>query len=337
MLIKRIAAIAEVLLVLALGNLIGEWLFTVMIPEPSDSSHGHELAAAFQAGLLIFLRLGTAGALGLLLLYLRKGITPRQAGLSLNNHSLSHLLAQGVVFGLLASFLVTLLFAAHDLIPFGKGLDAWWTYSETPIDLPFWIYVLGTSVFIPPLTEEIMTRGYFRMRLIESFGIMPGVILTAVIFGLSHTRYLAADGMLLLFLAIILINSTTWTYLTQKTGSILPAFLAHALSNGIATIVLFNIWIPFALLTVTMLLLRKPMLTLFRSFVADWHAETQKRSLVHGILVIVTILIAALLVLSTLGRTPTLLVLGTFCLLVTVANLILELRMRSDPEQGQSP
>ena len=230
-----------------------------------------------------------------------------------------------------------LLFAAHDLVPFGQGLDAWWTYSDTPIDAAFWVYVLGTSMLIPPLTEEIMTRGYFRMRLVESFGVMPGVILTAVVFGLSHTRYLAADGMLLLFMAIILINSTTWTYLTQKTGSILPAFLAHAISNGIATAILFNIWIPFLLLTAAMVWLNQPVLALLRSFVSDWRSETEKRSLLQGILLILAILIGALLLLGSLGRTPTLLVLGTFCLGVTALNLLLEFRVRIDSRRTKSP
>ena len=329
MLIKRLAAIAEVLLILALGNLLGEWLFSVIIPSPASGENGTELAAAFEAGLLIFLRLGLAGALGLALLYFRKGITPTQAGLSLNNNTFGYLARQGIIAGLLASFLVALLFAAHDLVPFGEGLDAWWTYSETPVNAAFWVYVLGTSVLIPPLTEEIMTRGYFRVRLVESYGVMPGVILTAVVFGLSHSRYLAADGMLLLFMAIILINSTTWTYLAQKTGSILPAFLAHAISNGIATIVLFDIWIPFIVLAVAMVLLHKPILELLKNFATDWQAEPGKRGLLYGLFIVVTLMLGALGMLASVGRTPTLLVLGVFCLGITALNLVLEIRERA--------
>jgi len=40
------------------------------------------------------------------------------------------------------------------------------------------------------------------VRLVESYGVIAGVILTSVVFALSHTRYLAGDGMLLLFMFV---------------------------------------------------------------------------------------------------------------------------------------
>ena len=66
----------------------------------------------------------------------------------------------------------------HALLPLGQGLEAWWTYPERDIDPAFWIGLLATSVLIPPLTEEILIRGYQRVRLVESYGVMGGVVLT---------------------------------------------------------------------------------------------------------------------------------------------------------------
>ena len=326
MLARRVAALAEILLVLALGNLLGEALFGLLAPAAVLEGNATELSQAFYAGLLILLRLGLAGALGLALLYWRRGITPRRAGLSRNRQPLPTLLVQGAVLGLVASFLVCVLFAVHALVPLGEGLDAWWSYADTPIDAAFWVMLLGTSIFIPPLTEEIMARGYFRLRLVESYGVMAGVVLTGLVFGLSHTRYLNGDGMLALFMGIILVNSISWTYLAQKTGSIIPPLVAHALSNGVGSAVLFNTWIQLLLTSVGMALCWRPVFATLRQFASDWAADGERHSLWQGVGIVLAILVSALLLLGQIGRTPTLLALGLFCLLVTSANLFLEKR-----------
>lgn len=321
---SRLAALAEVLLVLALGNILGEALYSVIASPAVLDGSASELAQAAHSGLLIFMRLGLAATLGFLLLYFRRGITPPQAGLSRNGLPLKQLLGQGIVLGLVASFLVSLLFFVHWLIPLGAGLPAWETYSDSNIDLAFFVSLLGTSILIPPLTEEIMTRGYFRVRLVESYGVMAGVVLTGLVFGLSHTRYLAADGMMLLFMLVILINSITWTYLAQKTGSVIAPMVAHSLSNGIASAILFNAWLPFVLLCFVVVPFNKAIATTLKEFFHDWRADTERGSIWQGLAIVLTVLIVALLALAQIGRTPTLIGLGVFCLIVTVVNLLAE-------------
>ena len=275
MFFSRLAALAELLLVLAVGNLLGVYLFGFLVPPSIEAGTASELTVSFFEGLRILMRLGLAAVFGFALLYFRRRTTPVQAGLTRAGHSTGQLVKQGLVMGLLAGFLVALLFAAHELVPFGQGLEAWWTYSETPVDTAFWVYLLGTSILIPPLTEEILIRGYFRVRLVESFGVMSGVILTGIVFGLSHTRYLQGDSMLLLFMLIILVNSVTWTYLTQKTGSIIPAFVAHALSNGIGSAILFNVWIPLVISVLAVVICSKPILGAVREFFKDCRQDDQ--------------------------------------------------------------
>ncbi|MDD9891383.1 MAG: CPBP family intramembrane metalloprotease [Gammaproteobacteria bacterium] len=321
---NRIAALAEVLLILALGNLVGEALFAATLGPVLLAESASDLELATADGLLIFFRLGLAAAFGFTLLYLRRGITPRQAGVSLNNHSLGYLLQQGVVVGLFSSFFIALLFATHRIVPLGEGLAAWWTYNETPINLTFLVYFLGTSFLIPPLTEEIMTRGYFRVRMVESYGVIAGVILTGLVFGLSHTSYLNGDSMLALFMLLILINSVVWTYLAQKTGSVLPPMIAHAIGNGVGTAVLFNIWIPFLIVTIGLVLVRKSIAALLAEILQAWKTDAERNSLWQGLLIVVLILGAALVSLAQIGRTPTLLGLGMFCIVITLVNLVLE-------------
>ncbi|MDP6417641.1 MAG: hypothetical protein QGG54_21850 [Gammaproteobacteria bacterium] len=150
MFLKRLAALAEILLMLAMDNLFGEALYSAVFSELTNPQTATAMTQAAGEGLLILFRLGLAGVFGYLLLYFRCGITPGQAGLTRNSQSLASLVNQGIVLGLVSSFLVAALFAVHSLVPLREGLPAWWTYSDTPIDSVFLVYFLGTSVLIPP-------------------------------------------------------------------------------------------------------------------------------------------------------------------------------------------
>ncbi len=318
MLAKNLAALAEVLLVLALGNIIGEAIYPYLASESVLQGSASDIIVAFHEGLLILLRLGTVALLGLLLLYLRKGLTPEQTGLTRNDHALGLLVKEGLAMGLLSGFLLSLLFSIQAVSPLGEGLAAWWTYSDTPINSAFWVMLLGTSVFIPPLTEEIMTRAYMRVRVSESFGPMAGVVLTGLIFGLSHSRYISADPMLFLFLVQLLFASILWTYSAQKYGSIIPALIAHSLSNGIGTAILFNVWLPLATTSVLCLLLNKRIRRLFSDFLHDWKEDKSKIQIWQGLIIIVLVLIISLALLNSLGRSMTLAILGMACLTYTL-------------------
>ena len=332
----RIAALAEVLLVLALGNIIGAAIYPYVVSSSVLDGSASENSLAFASGLLIFLRLGSAAVIGLILLYLRTGQTPRAAGLSRNGHSLSYLLKQGLVLGVISSFLIGLLFFVHSIIPLGEGLAAWWTYADTPINTAFLISLLGTSILIPPLTEEILMRGYNRARLVESFGPMAGVVLTGLVFALSHTRYLVADAMMLLFMGEILISSILWTYSAQKTGSIIPALIAHSLSNGIASLILFQVWLPFLLLLIMIVLIRKEVSRMLASMKQDWQKDDKKHSTWQGIGIILSILVFALVLISLIGRLPTIITLGVVCLSYCMGYAIYQKITRSKPEFGST-
>lgn len=329
MVLIRIAAITEILLVLAVGNILGEALYPFVVSESVLDGTASETSLAFASGLLIFMRLASAAAIGFALLYFRTGKTPRDAGLSRNKQPLQQLLRQGLMLGFLSSFLIGLLFLVHSIIPLGEGLAAWWTYDEQTINWAFLISLLGTSMLIPPLCEEILIRGYNRVRLVESFGPMSGVILTGLIFGLSHTRYLQADGLMLLFMIEILISSVLWTYVAQKTGSVIPSMVAHALSNGIASAILFDVWIPFVGVSIAVLFFRAEIWQLLKDFKTDWKQDTQRAGLWQGLAIILIILVAALVMIAQVGRTPTLIGLGVGCLTYSIAFMVWEKRNRT--------
>lgn len=333
MILIRIAAVTEILLVLAVGNILGELLYPFVVSESVLDGSASEVSMAFASGLLIFMRLASAAAIGLAILYFRTGKSPRDAGLTRNKQPLQLLLLQGLVLGFLSSFLIGLLFLVHSFIHLGEGLAAWWTYDQQAINGAFIISLLGTSILIPPLCEEILTRGYNRVRLVESFGPMSGVILTGLVFGLSHTRYIQADGMMLLFLSGILISSVLWTYVAQKTGSVIPSMVAHALSNGIASAILFDVWIPFIGVSIAMVYFRAEVWQLLKDFKSDWKQDEQQGGLWQGLAIIMLILVTALIMLGQVGRMPTIIGLGVGCLVYSIAFTIWEqLNKRMKPQ-----
>lgn len=313
----QLAALAEVLLVLAAGNLIGELVFSLVMPSSVLERSASDTVLATTDGLLILFRLGTAGALGLALLYWRKGVTPRDAGLSRVGKPLSTLVGLGLLMGLVSGGLVAVLFALQEWLVLGEGLPAWKTYSQTSLNLAFLIGVIGTSVIIPPLTEEIMTRGYMRHRIVEAYGPMAGVLLTALVFSLSHSRYVSSDAMLFGFLCILILNSIIWTYSAQRIGSIIPAMVAHAITNGIGTLVLFNVWWPLAIIAVLLIPWLPAVGEALRVFRRDWADDGGKASFWSGLLIILIVLVLAMTGLAVLGRTVTLLSLGIASLLIT--------------------
>ncbi|MEJ2090537.1 MAG: hypothetical protein P8Y69_19220 [Gammaproteobacteria bacterium] len=282
---SRVAALAEILTVLIAGNLLGLGLYRLLVPPSIAAGTAHPAIIAAAEGLLIFLRLGSAGAIGFALLYFRRGITPRQAGLTRNDRPLAELIRVGLLLGVVTTIPIALLFTVHALWPFGEGLDAWWTYPDREIDAAFWIMLLGTSVLIPPLVEEILTRGYQRHRLVESYGVMGGVV---------------------------------------QTGSVIPSMVAHALGNGTATLILFENWIPLLVLLTVAVAFRRSILATAREFARDWRTDGARHGIWTGLVAMAALLTPGLALLPLIGRVPTLAAIGVVLLVVTLWNLARE-------------
>ena len=296
------------------------------LSDSNQSSQISELGQAFLDGLLILMRLGLAAALGFALLYVRTGKSPRKSGVTRNGQPLADLVKQGLILGLFSSFIISVLFQMHAIVPLGDGLPAWWTYGNNEINVAFLLSVLGTSVLIPPLTEELLFRGYARTRMVESYGVISGVILTGLVFGLSHSRYIANDAMLLLFLTSLLISSVMWTHVAQKTGSVIPPMIGHAISNAVGTAILFNTMIPFLLATIAVFVFRKEVFGLWQGLVSDWRHDPAKKNLWQGLAIVFVLMAIVLLSITQVGRTTTLIALGLLCLVYTIAFTIIEKR-----------
>jgi membrane protease YdiL (CAAX protease family) len=318
----RLAALAEIFLALALGNIVGVAIYEAIAPAQVLSDGGGGTTEALYAGLRILLRLGSVAAIGLALLWFRRGLTPRDAGLTRAGKPLGYLVGVGLLLGGFSSFLIGMVFAVHAVVPLGEGLTGWQELRLATRDTAFYVELLATSIIIPPLVEEIMARGYMRLRLVESYGRIGGVILTGLVFALAHGKFISTDPLLAIFMIVLIVSSISWAYIAQTTGSLIPPMIAHAITNTFATVVLFDVWACFGAVTALVLWQRRPIIGTLRQFLEEWRAESDKAGLWFGALILVLIITILLIAMSQFGRMPALLGLGTLALLVAIRSFV---------------
>ena len=90
-----------------------------------------------------------------------------------------------------------------------------------------WAVVLAIGI-APGIAEELLFRGYIQTRFSQRWGVLWGVFWTAVLFGVMHLDFI--HGMFAFALGIYL------GYLTEWTGSIVPAMICHAANNTYQTL-----------------------------------------------------------------------------------------------------
>ncbi len=94
------------------------------------------------------------------------------------------------------------------------------------------------------LSEEILFRGFLGKRLSSRFGLVPGNVIQAVLFGLMHgIPFGLASGNILVAIVFTILPGMAGFYmgwLNEKKcgGSIIPSWLIHGLTNAIVTCML---------------------------------------------------------------------------------------------------
>ncbi len=97
-------------------------------------------------------------------------------------------------------------------------------FSELPIYL---FYALALSVG-PAISEELAFRGVILQGLRSRLGAVSAVVVTSVLFGAIHLDILQGLG--------AIVTGIYLGYLTVRSGSILPAMVAHGVNNLWATV-----------------------------------------------------------------------------------------------------
>ncbi len=93
------------------------------------------------------------------------------------------------------------------------------------------LVMLGTmAVTIAPLFEELFFRGFLQPLLSRSFGVVAGVLLTAVLFGSMHAP--EYEWAWQYALAVTLVGAVLG-WVRARTGSIIPSTIMHASYNAV--------------------------------------------------------------------------------------------------------
>lgn len=231
--LRRVAAIGEVLVVLLLGVLAvrlglpvvaAPWLNGVW-NDPAESA----LPLAVSEALTIAARFTVIVLAGFLILWIRFRISPTSAGVGLGKPSatLRATVPAAALGALPWKALVLWNMYAHS----SDGLHAWDMINRAGPRLDVVVLVLATAMLLPPLAEELAARGYMRTRLGHVFGPACGALVAALMFALSHAHFFGPDWFLGALGAASFFAAAIWGWAAWRTGSILPGLIGHVVLN----------------------------------------------------------------------------------------------------------
>ena len=93
------------------------------------------------------------------------------------------------------------------------------------VDTGFFFNLLVLAV-TPALCEEILFRGYVQRQFERGTGVVAGIVLSGIVFGLYHLRLTQAIPLCVLGIYL--------AWLAWRTGSLWPAIVVHFMNNAIA-------------------------------------------------------------------------------------------------------
>lgn len=110
--------------------------------------------------------------------------------------------------------------------------------SKTPLNL---VLLFISLVILPPLTEEIVCRGFLYTNLRSRLKYAYAAVITSIIFAVAHLQF--GSGAPLLWVAAIdtFVLSLMLVYLREKSGSLAAPMLLHGFKNFVAFSILFLI------------------------------------------------------------------------------------------------
>ncbi len=93
--------------------------------------------------------------------------------------------------------------------------------------------LMTMAVFVAPLVEETVFRGYLYPLFAKSLGVAPGILITGILFGLMHGSQLGWTWGLVLLLSFV---GVVFTFARARTGTVFASFLLHLGYNSMIAI-----------------------------------------------------------------------------------------------------
>jgi membrane protease YdiL (CAAX protease family) len=95
------------------------------------------------------------------------------------------------------------------------------------------LLLMAMAVLVAPLVEETVFRGYLYPLFAKSFGILPGILLTGILFGLMHGAQLAWTWSIV---GLLIVVGIIFTFARAQTGTVLASFLLHLGYNSMIAV-----------------------------------------------------------------------------------------------------
>lgn len=138
-----------------------------------------------------------------------------------------------ILYLLLVQFVVQPIAARLTTVDFEQRQELGYNLEATGAEL---LIVFVGLVILPPLIEELVTRGFLFTGLRTRMPFVIAAVLSSVVFGLAHLEGQSmnwAAAINTFTLALVL------AYLREKTDSLWSPIGLHAINNGLAFLVLF--------------------------------------------------------------------------------------------------
>lgn len=296
--LKYATPIAEVFSVILVGNILASLVLSqildpaLMNQTPTADTNFFQMAGVTSTSMIF--RFGFMIVIAFFIYKLwhrddRKQIF-KTWGISTGGRSTIKLVGMGILLWAVTILPLQILFTIDQVIPIGEGLPIWELQDEIGLRTDLLVFFLFTSIIIPPLLEETIARGYTRSRIADSYGQMGGIILSAFIFTLAHGQYFEGNLLLASVLPIIIYATICWAFVTWKTGSIIPAIIAHAIMNTPFPRNLTSFSVILVIMIVLIILYLKQVKSYFNSFFDLWKQAAEKGAILLGALTIAAIL-----------------------------------------------
>jgi membrane protease YdiL (CAAX protease family) len=311
--IRRFAAVGETLFVVLAANLIMLVLQTVGFGPALFGVSSETFEIGTRTGLVegLFIAIKFAFALFIGYLFLKRcyGMGLADVGITRADQKLSVLLVRGFVLGCVAALPWLVLMAVNSVAPLGEGVAGWQAIEDAPFDIGFVVFALAAMVLIPPLMEECVMRGYMRGRLQIDFGPAGAAIISSVLFVLAHGHFYGSDAVLAGTQVTLFFAFTVLAYDTYRSGSVIPAIVAHAMINLPIHRDIVGMGTAIIIVIVVLMITRSAVAAGIAEFRRDWAATEAKTNVwlwavIGGGLMAASILYrpsAALLLLFALG------------------------------------
>lgn len=246
--LNQIAAIAAVLLVVvgmswggdaglhfmatSFNEAFGSILMDLGYPNGSETAVDPDFTEVARVNAEFFAyQYGGVVAVLLLLGLVRGRLKVRDLGLSRGRRSLGQLIVMGIVAGAVANIASTIIFAGKELFELGNDTPFWWALDRVDWDWDLWLFMAVGSYALVPIVEEFAYRGGMLGSLARAFAPGAALLGIGILFAVMHSQYWSIGPIGIITLFSVVYAGAIFGYVFLRTGSLLPAIIAHAMVN----------------------------------------------------------------------------------------------------------